>query len=268
MANSPFPGMDPYLEAQFIWADFHHSLAGEIKSQLNRQLGSRYFAAVELTTMPEQVGIGTARPIHPDTGVYERDRPPYPPRAVAPAHAVLDKPAVSRAAISADEIKLRSVNISTLPDGDLVTAVEILSPVNKRGHGATKYKEKQSNILYSLVHLVEIDLLRGGRTPAWEMESAEREACDYTVIVNRHQPDSDRVSDIWTITLDQPLPTIPVPLLSPDPDVTLDLGDALDKIYVDSLYQYRIDYSQKPPPPALRPDMATWWQERRMELNS
>ena len=27
---SPFPGMDPYLEAPSIWPDLHHSLAAEL----------------------------------------------------------------------------------------------------------------------------------------------------------------------------------------------------------------------------------------------
>ena len=35
---SPFPGMDPYLEAPDIWPDFHHAVAGQISSELNRRL--------------------------------------------------------------------------------------------------------------------------------------------------------------------------------------------------------------------------------------
>ena len=35
---SPFPGMDPYLEAPDIWPDFHHALATEIRGELNRLL--------------------------------------------------------------------------------------------------------------------------------------------------------------------------------------------------------------------------------------
>lgn len=36
---SPFPGMDPYLEAPDIWPDFHDRLATEISSDLNTTLG-------------------------------------------------------------------------------------------------------------------------------------------------------------------------------------------------------------------------------------
>ena len=32
--RSPFPGMDPYIEACHLWEDFHHDLILEIKSVL------------------------------------------------------------------------------------------------------------------------------------------------------------------------------------------------------------------------------------------
>ena len=35
---SPFPGMDPYLEAPDIWPDLHDGLAGEIRGALNLSL--------------------------------------------------------------------------------------------------------------------------------------------------------------------------------------------------------------------------------------
>ncbi len=43
---SPFPGMDPYLEAPHIWEDFHASLSIEIQRQLAPSLRPRYFAAL------------------------------------------------------------------------------------------------------------------------------------------------------------------------------------------------------------------------------
>ena len=32
--KSPFPGMDPYIEACGLWGDFHHDLISEIKYAL------------------------------------------------------------------------------------------------------------------------------------------------------------------------------------------------------------------------------------------
>ena len=48
-----------------------------------------------------------------------------------------------------------------------------------------------------------------------------------------------------------PLPILPIPLLPPDPNVPLDLGQALATIYDRSGYDLRIDYTQRPPAPAL-----------------
>src|SRR5579884_265029 len=41
---SPFPGMDPYLEAPDIWPDLHHALAREVTGALNASLPLPYYA--------------------------------------------------------------------------------------------------------------------------------------------------------------------------------------------------------------------------------
>lgn len=51
---SPFPGMDPYLEATRIWSDFHDAIAGEIRGALNETLPAPFYAQLE--TRPE-IGI-------------------------------------------------------------------------------------------------------------------------------------------------------------------------------------------------------------------
>jgi Protein of unknown function (DUF4058) len=44
---SPFPGMNPYLEAPSLWAGVHHWLITEIARSLLPQLRPQYFVAVE-----------------------------------------------------------------------------------------------------------------------------------------------------------------------------------------------------------------------------
>src|SRR6185436_10769542 len=39
---SPFPGMDPYLEAQPFWANLHGSMLSAIQGQLKKRLPARY----------------------------------------------------------------------------------------------------------------------------------------------------------------------------------------------------------------------------------
>jgi hypothetical protein len=40
--RSPFPGMDPYIEACGLWGDFHHDLISEIKNALAQAAPERY----------------------------------------------------------------------------------------------------------------------------------------------------------------------------------------------------------------------------------
>lgn len=45
------------------------------------------------------------------------------------------------------------------------------------------------------------------------------------------------------------LPIVPVPLLSPDPDVPLDLGAAVASVYERGAYDLQLNYGEEPPPP-------------------
>ena len=44
---SPFPGMDPYLEAPTLWPDVHHALIGHLRELLLPRLRPAYFAQIE-----------------------------------------------------------------------------------------------------------------------------------------------------------------------------------------------------------------------------
>ena len=44
---SPFPGMDPYLEAPELWPDFHHELISAIRKRMNLLLRPAYHSMVE-----------------------------------------------------------------------------------------------------------------------------------------------------------------------------------------------------------------------------
>jgi hypothetical protein len=56
-----------------------------------------------------------------------------------------------------------TVEIRDAASRELVTAIEILSPTNKRADGLEEYLSKRRHVLLSQAHLVEIDLLRKGR---------------------------------------------------------------------------------------------------------
>ncbi|MCB0188207.1 MAG: DUF4058 family protein [Caldilineaceae bacterium] len=153
--------------------------------------------------------------------------------------------------------KLRAVHIYTSESKELVTTIELLSPANKRGRGLDQYREKRRLILLSAVHFVEIDLLRGGERPGWELNDPPFDA-DYILLVNR-ESSPQRTSEIWDVALSDSLPTLPIPLLPPDPDIALNIQRVLETIYQRHVYDRRIDYTQPIPPPPLRPAMQAWW---------
>jgi hypothetical protein len=144
-----------------------------------------------------------------------------------------------------------SVEIRDRLERRLATSIEVLSPTNKRGEGRDEYLAKRHRILQSTAHLIEIDLLRTGeRIP---MEEPLPPA-PYYIYLGRFE--IRPVTDVWPISLDQPLPMIPIPLLAGDADVILDLQLALTTVYDLCDYDLEIDYT-RPPEGALTSVQAT-----------
>jgi hypothetical protein len=245
--------MDPYLEAPELWRGFHHSLADEIKAHLNMVLSPRYYADIEVRTVLEEVGVATSQTVYPDAAVLETI-PTAPSSATAVA---IPAAPLQRFALLPEEHKLRTVQVRETTTDILVTAIEILSPVNKRGEGLYLYRAKRKSLLRTDVHLIELDFLRGGERPGWELKEPPL-VCEYIVLVNRAFGGDMRRSEIWPVALDEPLPLCPVPLLPPDADVPLSLGEVLAQVYQRAAYARRIDYTSPVPPPPLRPAMQHW----------
>ncbi len=256
---SPFPGMDPYLEAPEIWVDFHNNLASEIQAVLNRALPRRYIARLSPRVVCEIVETGELRAIRPDVAVY---RQPTEQGTIQTATFVLTAPVESRVAIE-EPVRLHSVEILEVGTMKLVTAIEILSPANKRiGNKARdEYLEKRQELLRAPVHLIEIDLLRSGeRMP---LETPVPKAAYYIVLSRRQRRP---IVEVWPIQIGEKLPTIPVPLLPPDPDVPLDLNSVVASVYERGAYDRIIDYRQPPPPP-LTDEEAQWIDNWLREKN-
>lgn len=258
---SPFPGMDPYLEDNQIWPGFHQFLATQIARTLNRQIGPNYYANLEVHTVLPEVNIGNRSPIRPDAGVFEVSQELQTVLAGPMIAVAIPEAPVHRAVPFPDPTKLRTVKLFRTETHELVTAIEILSPYNKRRiEGLEEYRRKRVRILNSPVHLIEIDFLRGGQRPGSEVNQPPLNA-DYVLLVNRDRDWGPRVSEIWPVTISDPLPVLPVPLLDPDPDVPLDLAVVLGNVYDDGAYNRHINYRKPIPPPPIRPEMAEWLRQ-------
>jgi Protein of unknown function (DUF4058) len=244
--KSPFPGMDPYIEDRMIWTDFHNDLAGEFRATLNRTIRPNYFAALTPYVTYEVIEISTSKlhGVRPDIAVLRTG-----PRTIPMSStAVMDPPQAESSTELEMPLELMSIEVRQVGTDRLVTAIEILSPVNKqRTHEARiDYLRKRRELLRSQTHFMEIDLLRGGERTPLDPPVA---AAPYYVSLSR--VDSRPRLDVWTIHLDARLPRIPVPLTDRDPDVIVDLGEVVASVYERGGYDARIDYAQPVPPPAL-----------------
>lgn len=257
--ESPFPGMDPFLEDADRWRGFHNLLAAEILRQLNPLLVPKYYADIEVHESLEDVVIGRTHHIYPDVAILEQQpQQPRQHRQATAATAAIAAP-ITRTIEIPEQFKLRAVRIYETATNLLITTIEILSPANKNGEGLREYQRKRSRLLRSDIHLVEIDLLRGGARPGREVAEPPLDT-DYVVVVNRADQQDVRTSEIWPIALNEPLPQVPIPLTPPDVDVILDLAAVVRQIYRDAYYSVRIDYTAEVPAPKLRPEIATWWR--------
>lgn len=249
---SPFPGMDPYIEASREWPDFHSDLAGVIRANLNTTLQANYYATAVTYTAYDVIEIAQrdAYSIAPDVSVWRTN----PSRLAPGAVAVIDPPMAQSQIPLEVEVRLANVEIRQTGTNKLVTAIEILSPVNKRsGLQREKYLRKRQELFRSEVHVMEIDLLRGGKRSPLEILPP---VAPYYVTLGR--ANNRPCIDVWPIQLADRLPRLPVPLLSPDPDVVLDLGAIVREVYERGAYAKRIDYARPVPPPELSPEQQAW----------
>jgi hypothetical protein len=262
--KSPFPGMDPYIEDRGLWADFHTKLIGEIERRLAELVPERYFVRVGERSYVVLAGTDgkEERSFYPDVSVADqghRRGAAKAGRRAAVAEPEAEDAAVTMRAFIDEHFRETFIDILEAgPEVRLVTSIEVLSPSNKRPgtEGWEQYLRKRNALLLGSANLVEIDLLRGGR----RMPMVEPwPDSPYYVLVGRQS----RVPycRVWPVHFHQPLPEIPVPLASPDPDVRLALQPLIEAVYERSRYARAIDYG-KPLDPPLAPEQAAWLQGR------
>jgi len=154
------------------------------------------------------------------------------------------------------------IEIRAVGSQNLITVIESLSPANKRpgSESFAAYARKRRDRLRSDVYLLELDLLRRGvRRP---LKTPLPDA-PYFVFLGRVE-ERPTVA-IWPLTFREALPIVPVPLRTPDQDVTVDLAAALAQVYEQGAYALRCDYHNDPPGPELNPEDAAWLDTRLRE---
>jgi len=256
---SPFPGMDPYLEAPAGWQEFHHLFVAGIQEALVPKVRPKYAVHIERYVYVVEA-FGVASRIRPDVAVVETGREGVIAERQTAATAVLvPLPEL-------EEVRHYFLEIREVETQKVITVIEMLSPFNKRpGKGRDEYLARRNEILLSDVHLVELDLLRDGeRLPMGKPLPPGQ----YYAIISRsyRRP----IAEVYAWTVRQPLPTIPIPLRRGEEDVMLDLQGVLDAVYERAGYDYRLPYDRQPEPPLSDEDwewaqkiIAKWREQAR-----
>lgn len=254
----PFTGMDPFLEMPPFWGDFAPTLLAEIRNALLPRLLPRYDVRIEEYLVVTQEELRLHR-VRPDVTISTTERwQPGGEGGVAvaePTTVELEYPDI--------ELQTqRHLRLIHRPTGRVVTVMELLSPTNKTPgeDGLDTYLEKRAEFLASRCHLVEFDLLRGGERLPMAGPLPRGEYYAYVGRVGRRPR-----CQIMAWPLRAALPTVPIPLLPSDPEVTLDLQAAFRAAYEPSLYDRRLPYDQPLLPPLSAADEA-WVRDQLREF--
>jgi Protein of unknown function (DUF4058) len=151
-------------------------------------------------------------------------------------------------------IKERYLEVREVATKELITVIEVLSPINKRSEGRSLYETKRIKILTSMTNLVEIDLLRSGKPMMVQGASPSQ----YRILVSRSSDLPN--ADLFAFDLQEEIPDFPVPLRGEMPEPIVRLQSILNETYrrgrLDLLVNYSID-----PVPGLKEHDRLWMQE-------
>jgi hypothetical protein len=252
--------MDPYIEACRLWGDFHSKLIGEIERILSAEVPEKYLVRVEERSYVALAGTEGKQeyPFLPDVRVTAtpatrrtRRETQSPAKVAEPA----GEPGTMtiQAFIPEEHREAFIVIYEDNPERRLVTCIEVLSPANKRkkSRGWKLYLRKRQSLLMGAANLVELDLLRGGRRMPMLGDWPDS---PYTLLVCREY--RAPYCTVWPVHYREPLPTLPIPLTHPDPDIRIDLQPLIAGIYARSRYRRDIDYGKLLDPPLAEADAA------------
>lgn len=253
--RSPFPGIDPYLEAPELWSEVHSRLIVAIADALTEHLSEKYRVAIEKRTYfsseDDSLLVGI-----PDVAVISRRNEDASFGRAANLSTLTEPLAVTLPPV--EEVQERYLEVREVATGAVITAIELLSPKNKRpGEGRYAYERKRYQVLASLTHLVEIDWLRGGQA----LPMIGSHSSHYRMLISR----SDRrpTAQLYAFNVQQPIPAIFIPLTASDEEPLLSLQAVFQTVYERGRYHLAVDYRQPPTPPLSTEDAA--WAEALLQ---
>jgi hypothetical protein len=252
--------MDPYLEG--FWNDVHGKLLAYLADVLNEMLPPNYRATMNTRVVMDDFNDAIKLVSRePDVAVVDWPvtGPPAGTALATHSHQYLfQSPQFVR--FEPEPVTEYFLEITESRFGsDVITAIELLSPTNKRpGDGMNQFKKKQVQYRTGQVNRVEIDLLRHGTRifdfPAQSLDRTQLKP--YYIAV--YWGDRANVAGIHAIDLRDPLPVIGIPLRPGEPEVPVALQPLLDRVYRNG--RFPIDY-RVPLDPPLTGEDAVWAAE-------
>ncbi|MBI2809082.1 MAG: DUF4058 family protein [Planctomycetes bacterium] len=238
--GSPFPGMDPYLEGS-EWPDFHSTFIHSWREAIAQELPDEYIARIDERVYLVETDPEVRKLIKPDISISSAEGAGNGPQR---SSGLATLAPVTLPVEIIDGVTELYIEIVARPELSLVAVLELLSPANKENPGRTEYESKRNGIFRQDVHLVELDLLCGGRRMASPrlMPNA-----DYYYLVARG--DQRPNCQVYSWNLADALPSVPVPLRSPHADVIVDLAAVFATAFERGRFGRRLRYDRPCPAP-------------------
>ncbi|MBD2577210.1 DUF4058 family protein [Oscillatoria sp. FACHB-1406] len=218
----------------------HNRLIVNLADTLGPQLRPKYRVAVEKRTYLDRVeSVFVGLPdVTISTPIPKIETPSEPLGVLATAPAIAVRTPMS------EEVREYFLEIREIATETVIAAIEILSPKNKRsGVGRESYLRKRWEVLGSLTHFIEIDLLREGK-PMELVE--ERPTGDYNILVSR----SNRRpwAELYVFGVRSRIPAFALPLCAGDEEPLVDLQAVLSEVYQRAGFDLAIDYAAEANP--------------------
>ena len=132
---------------------------------------------------------------------------------------------------------------ATSDRGEPVAWIELLSPSNKPGGWDwPNYSSKRERLVQSELVFVEIDYLHETKPT---LDVAPVDLPYRLIVIDPHPNLREGQVRIRSLHVDDPLPTMAIPLLNDDV-LEFDFGAAYDKTFTEMLYGNEVDYNQLP----------------------
>lgn len=233
---SPFPGIDPFIESSNRWNDFHHGMLVAMRTQMNAGLPPEFIA--RLGTRVQM----TAEDVPPSANS----------KALSTASHMNGPHRLPQDMGAPGAYEQLFIDVLHVPRQRTVAHVEMLCPPNKAGcNDRTAYLATRRDLVHHGVNLVEIDLLlQGERLPML----APLPRGNYYAFVTRSVSPSN--CDIYSWSIRDPLPVVPVPIDDEGREIGLNVAAAFSDTYEHGRYDRVLQYDT--PPSFLNAEDQEW----------